>query len=208
MNWEARVKKFAMVSLLPLTSLSLVIACQARSEPASQVVDRREPAQVRKTDMPGITNFSRLDGTTGFGGATVGFGGATPPTAMAALKAAGFTSVISLRLASESGADIEASRAAAEAAGLRFIHVPFDAANPDPKLVDHFLAAVGNTANQPPYIYCASSNRVGALWMVTRAVKDGWEIARSRDEAVAAGMTQPAAEAFAVDYITKHAASR
>ena len=139
-------------------------------------------AQVRKGDVPGITNFSRVD-------ATVGCGGATQPAAMAELKKQGFRSVINLRLASEEGANIEASRAAAETAGLKYIHQPFDAAKPEPALVDNFLAAVSNTANQPVYIHCASANRVGSMWMIKRALQDGWEIDKAREEAEAIGLS-------------------
>jgi uncharacterized protein (TIGR01244 family) len=154
-------------------------------------------AQVRKAEMEGISNFSRVD-------ATVGCGGATQPTAMGALKKNGFASVINLRLATEQGADIDASRAAAHAAGLKYIHLPFDVANPDPKLVDNFLAAVADTANQPVYIHCASANRVGAVWMIKRALKDGWDLERARQEAEAIGLSNPRLKTFATEYIAAH----
>lgn len=154
-------------------------------------------AQVRKTEMAGIRNFSRVD-------ATVGCGGATEPSAMGALRGEGFKSVINLRLANEEGADIEAGRAAAEKAGLTYIHLPFDSSNPDPKVVDRFLAAVSEEANQPVYIHCASANRVGAVWMIKRALKDGWEIDKARQEAEAIGLSNPQLKAFAAEYITTH----
>lgn len=154
-------------------------------------------AQVKKMDMEGITNYSRVD-------ATVGCGGATQPAAMGALKKNGFVSVINLRLASESGADIDASRAAAQAAGLKYIHLPFDAASPDPKLVDNFLSAVSDKANQPVYIHCASANRVGAVWMIKRALQDGWSVDKAQAEAEAIGLTNPRLKTFAADYIAAH----
>src|SRR5688500_12006383 len=94
-------------------------------------------AQVQKAEMPGIRNFSRVD-------ATVGCGGQVDPSAMAALKKEGFVSVINLRLATEQGADIDAGRAAAQTAGLKYIHLPFNAAAPDEKVVERFLAAVAD----------------------------------------------------------------
>ena len=154
-------------------------------------------AQVKKSDVPGITNFSRVD-------ATVGCGGATQPGAMVELKKHGFTSVINLRLATEQGADVDAGREAAESAGLKYIHLPFDAANPDPKLVDSFLAAVADKVNQPVYIHCGSANRVGAMWMIKRALQDGWEIDKAREEAEAIGLTNPRLKDFAVEYILAH----
>ena len=153
--------------------------------------------QVKKSEVPGITNFSRVD-------ATVGCGGATQPTAMAELKKEGFRSVINLRMASEQGTDIEGSRAAAQSAGLRYIHLPFDAASPDPKLVDNFLSAVADKSNQPVYIHCASANRVGSVWMIKRALQDGWEIEKAQQEAEAIGLSNPRLKTFAVEYIRSH----
>jgi uncharacterized protein (TIGR01244 family) len=154
-------------------------------------------AQVKKSDVPGITNFSRVD-------ATVGCGGATQPSAMVELKKQGFTSVINLRLATEQGANIDAGREAAESAGLKYIHLPFDAAKPDPKLVDNFLAAVAEKVNQPVYIHCGSANRVGSMWMIKRALQDGWDIDKAREEAEAIGLTNPRLKDFAVEYILAH----
>jgi uncharacterized protein (TIGR01244 family) len=161
------------------------------------VVATSAAGQVKKGEVPGVTNFSRVD-------ATVGCGGATQPAAMAELKKQGFVSVINLRMASEEGANIDASRAAAQAAGLKYIHLPFDAASPDPKLVDNFLAAVADTTNQPVYVHCASANRVGSVWMIKRALQDGWEIDKARQEAEAIGLSNPRLKNFAVEYILAH----
>lgn len=153
--------------------------------------------QVQKQDMAGIRNYSRVD-------ATVGCGGATDPSAMAALKKEGFVSVINLRLASEEGANVEAGRAAAQSAGLKYIHLPFNGASPDPKVVDSFLAAVADRANQPVYIHCGSANRVGALWLIKRVLVDGWDVPRATAEAEAIGLTNPGLKRFALDYAETH----
>ena len=151
-------------------------------------------AQVQKIEREGIRNFSRVD-------ATVGCGGAVDPAAFAALKKDGFVSVINLRLATEDGANVEQGRAAAEAAGLKYIHMPFVAASPDPKVVESFLATVANKANQPVFIHCGSANRVGGVWMIKRVLQDGWTIDRAREEAQAIGLRDAQLTAFAVDYI-------
>jgi uncharacterized protein (TIGR01244 family) len=154
-------------------------------------------AQVTKKEIAGVRNYSRVD-------ATVGCGGATDPAAMAALKKEGFVSVINLRLASEQGANIEAGQAAAKAAGLKYIHLPFNGASPDPKVVDSFLAAVADRANQPVYIHCGSASRVGAVWMIKRALRDKWPDEKALVEAQAIGLSSPALTAFATDYIKTH----
>jgi uncharacterized protein (TIGR01244 family) len=154
-------------------------------------------AQVTKKDVPGVRNYSRVD-------ATIGCGGATEAAAMPALKREGFVSVINLRLTSEPGANVGASRTAAEAAGLKYIHLPFDTAAPDPAVVDRFLKAVTDKSNQPAYIHCGSANRVGGVWMIKRVIVDGWTIERARPEAEAIGLASPQMVAFVNDYIAKH----
>lgn len=154
-------------------------------------------AQVQKSEMPGVTNFSRI-------GATVGCGGTTQATAMPALKQGGFVSVINLRMASEPGADVEGARAAAQAAGLKYIHLPMDGSKPDPRTVDSFLAAVADKSNQPVYIHCASANRVGSVWMIKRVLQDGWAVDEAQREAEAIGLSSTRLKAFAHDYISTH----
>jgi uncharacterized protein (TIGR01244 family) len=154
-------------------------------------------AQVKKSEMPGVRNYSRVD-------ATVGCGGAVDPSAMSALRKEGYVSVINLRLANEAGADIDAGRAAAKTAGLKYIHLPFNAASPDPKVVSDFLGAVADKSNQPVFIHCGSANRVGAVWMIKRVLQDGWAVDRAQVEAEAIGLQNPQLLAFANTYIKDH----
>lgn len=150
--------------------------------------------QVTKGEIAGVRNFSRVD-------ATVGCAGATDPSAMTALRKEGFVSVINLRQADEPGANIPESRAAAQAAGLKYIHLPFNAASPDPTVVESFLAAIADTSNQPAFIHCGSANRVGAVWMIKRALQDKWPIEKARAEAETIGLSSPALVTFATNYI-------
>jgi len=158
-------------------------------------------AEPEKVDAPGIVNFSRIEGQPGFAGTIVGFGGATDSSAMPWLKREGFASVINLRLATEEGADVERSRAAAQAVGLNYIHLPFDPSNPVPDVYDNFLDAVGDKTNQPVYIHCGSATRAAALWMIGRVLKDGWEIDAAGEEAEVIALKPSAAVAIATKYI-------
>lgn len=154
-------------------------------------------AQVTKQELPGVRNFSRVD-------ATVGCAGAVDPVAMSALRKEGFVSVINLREATEQGADVEGSRAAAQKAGLKYIHLPFNAAKPDTAVVNQFLSAVADKSNQPVFIHCGSANRVGAMWMIKRALQDGWPIEKAQAEGQAVGLGSPQLVAFATEYIKTH----
>ena len=153
--------------------------------------------QVRKQDMAGIRNYSRVD-------ASVGCGGATDPSAIGELKKEGYVSIINLRLPTEEGANVEGERAAAQAAGLKYIHLPFNAAMPDSRVVDSFLAAVADKSNQPVYIHCASASRVGGMWMIKRVLQDQWPIDKARAEAQVIGLASAPLTQFATDYINSH----
>jgi uncharacterized protein (TIGR01244 family) len=154
--------------------------------------------------MPNIEHFSRIDDPAGFAGSQVGFGGATPDSEMAWLKEQGFATVVNLRLAGEEGVDVECSRAAAEAAGLKYIHLPFSGRELDRQLIDDFLSIAGDSANQPVYIHCRSATRVAALWVIGRVLKDGRPFEETRAEANAIAYKPGDALAYASAYLTAH----
>ena len=151
------------------------------------------PAAHAQAEAPeGVVNYTRVD-------ATVACAGATPASAMPALRDMGFASVINFRTAGENGANIEGSRAAAEEAGLNYIHIPFR--TPTDEHTETFLAAIADEANQPAYIHCGSANRVGAMWYIKRVLGDGWETDRAMAEAEAIGLRSEALKAFATEYV-------
>jgi uncharacterized protein (TIGR01244 family) len=154
-------------------------------------------AQVRKAELAGVRNYSKVD-------ATVGCAGATDASAMTALKAEGYVAVVNLRLPTEQGADVEGGRAAAQAAGLKYFHSPFNTATPDPSVVSKFLATLADKSNQPVFIHCGSANRVGGMWMIKRVLQDKWPIDQARTEAEAIGLREPAMIAFVTEYINSH----
>ena len=154
-------------------------------------------AQVRKAEHPGVSNNSKVD-------ATLGCAGATDPSAMKALKGEGYVSVVNLRMPTEQGADVEAGRAAAESAGLKYVHLPFNTAMPDAAVVTKFLATVADKSNQPVFIHCGSANRVGGMWMIKRVLQDKWPVDQARTEAEAIGLRERAMIAFVTDYINTH----
>jgi uncharacterized protein (TIGR01244 family) len=154
-------------------------------------------AQVTKQDRAGIVNFSRVD-------AVVACGGATETSALDGLAKDGFKSVINLRMASEANANIELNAAHARSLRLNYIHIPFNAAQPEPRVLDEFLAAIANKANQPAYVHCGSANRVGAVWLVKRVLQDGWTIEKATEEAKLIGLRSEPLEKFALSYISAH----
>jgi len=154
-------------------------------------------AQVTKQERAGIVNFSGVD-------AVVACGGATETSALDGLAKDGFKSVINLRMASEANANIELNAAHARSLGLNYVHIPFNAAQPEPRVLEQFLAAIANKANQPAYVHCGSANRVGAVWLVKRVLQDGWTIEKATEEAKLIGLRSEPLEKFALSYIAAH----
>jgi uncharacterized protein (TIGR01244 family) len=149
--------------------------------------------QVTKETRDGIKNFSRLE-------TTVACAGAITADAMPEIRKMGFVSVINLREAQEPGADIEKHRAAAEAAGLRYYHVPFNGAKPDPKAADEFVKIISSKEAAPAFIHCASANRASAMWLIKRIVVDHWDVAKAEAEAAELGLTNQALKQWAIEY--------
>jgi uncharacterized protein (TIGR01244 family) len=167
-------------------TLLLVIAAIGMATPAAA-------QQVTREAREGIKNFSRLE-------TTVACAGAITSDAMPEIRKMGFVSVINLREAQEPGADVEKHRAAAEAAGLRYYHVPFNGAKPDPKAADQFVKVISSTEAAPAFIHCASANRASAMWLIKRIVVDKWEVEKAEAEAEALGLTNAALKQWAIEY--------
>jgi uncharacterized protein (TIGR01244 family) len=153
--------------------------------------------QVPSESAAGITNLKRVD-------STVACAGATTPESMRAVKEMGFASVVNLREASEPNANIEAETAAAKAAGLRYVHLPLQRESPDPAVADRFLIVARDPANQPMFIHCASGNRAAAMWLIKRAVIDGWPLDRATAEAEKLGLEHEPWKTYAIDYAKTH----
>jgi len=154
-------------------------------------------AQVKKSTVDGVTNFAQVE-------TTVACAGAVKPGSVAGIKKMGFASIINLRLASEPGADIDAEAAAAKAAGINFVHLPFNGAMPDPAVADQFLKIITEPGNQPAFIHCASGNRAAAMWLIKRVLIDKWDNDRALEEAAQLGLASSALKTFALDYIQAH----
>src|SRR5664279_73762 len=128
-------------------------------------------SQVKKSTIEGITNFAQVE-------TTVACAGAVTPASVAGIKKMGFASIINLRLANEQGAEIDAEAAAAKAAGINFVHLPFNGSAPDPAVADRFIETITKPGNEPAFIHCASGNRAAAMWLIKRVLIDKWDTDR------------------------------
>lgn len=92
------------------------------------------------------------------------------PADVAAIAAAGFTTLICNRPDGEVPPDLHADvlRAAAEDAGLRFVENPMLPGSLDPDTLRRQAEAIAD-ASGPVLAYCASGNRSAILWSLVRA---------------------------------------
>lgn len=149
--------------------------------------------QAGQTELPPIRNFLQVnkDFCTG---------GQPRIEHYERLKADGVRAVLNLRQPSEHRADEE--RAAVDKAGLKYFNIPVAYQNPTNAQVDEFLKITDDPANRPMFIHCTAAIRVGAFWMIRRAVRDGLPVEAALDEARKVGLVNaPHLEEFARQYI-------
>jgi uncharacterized protein (TIGR01244 family) len=152
------------------------------------------PAPSQTPAIEGVRNYTRVD-------VTIGCAGATEVRALPSIAKQGFKAVLNLRETTEAGASIEESRAASQAAGLKYIHLPFNGSAPTTKLADEFVWVVNDPANQPLFIHCGSGNRLAALWLIRRMITDKWTEERAVAEARTIGLASEALLKFALEYV-------
>jgi uncharacterized protein (TIGR01244 family) len=153
--------------------------------------------QVTRDTVPGVANFARVE-------TTVACGGVITPAAIADLHERGYKSVFDLQLRDEPNAHVDEEAAAAQAAGVTFVHVPFTPAHPDNTSVETFLREVSKPENEPAFIHCGGGNRAAGFWMIKRVLVDKWDVPKAQEEAEALGLSSTPMKQFALDYINAH----
>jgi uncharacterized protein (TIGR01244 family) len=120
----------------------------------------------------------------------------------AALKREGFRTILNLREATEYDAAAEAAEV--HRLGMRYISIPVRTAEPKDDQVDAFLTVLADRKILPAFVHCGSANRVGAFWMISRVLVDGWTIEDAERDARMVGMKSANLREFAYEYICRH----
>jgi len=121
---------------------------------------------------------------------------------LTALRDDGIVAVLNLRRPSEH--DAAAEQAGVEELGMKYFNIPVDGANPQDAQAEEFLALTDDPENRPMFIHCGSANRVGALWVIRRVLRDGWDLETAQTEAEEIGLRSPALRTFALSYIERN----
>lgn len=132
---------------------------------------------------------------------TIACGTNPRPEAMAGLRSAGFVSMVTFSEPGEPGYDHAALEAAATAAGLRFVSLPFNRERPDPGVARRFLEVIATPETSPAYLSCSTGQRAATMWLIKRVVQDGWTLDRAMAEAEALGLTRPELKRFATEFL-------
>ena len=154
----------------------------------------------QRLTVPGVNNFWVVDKTVSTGGTIT-----SREMAMPALKQRGIRTVIDLA----GGANSDAERMAAEAAGMKYLVFAINPMTLDPAPIEPFLKAANDPANFPIFIHSGAGHRAAMALMIKRVLVDGWTVEKAGIEAAASGLVDDNAMAsvwwkFAYDYITSH----
>lgn len=117
-------------------------------------------------------------------------------------KAGGVKTVINIRHPSEQG-DFD------EAAHVRDLGLNYEnpAWNGPDELTDEIIEQqlqLLRTAERPILFHCSSANRVGAIWLIYRALDGGLSNEEALAEAKIVGLKSPDYERIALDYVNRH----
>lgn len=177
---------------LPQTQQVQQAAAQAKPAQASPAAD----------GVVGVRNYTKVD-------STIACGGTLAPGSIAALKQAGYKSIVNLRADTEEGANVEEEARAAKEAGLAYIHLPFVASSPDATVVDAFLQAFARPENLPMMLHCGSGGRASMFWAAKRVMIDGWPVEKAMAELPDLSKSvSPLLRTFMLDYFKSHGKTR
>lgn len=132
--------------------------------------------------------------------------GQPQPEDWAALAAEGFQVVINMRSDPERAATQQQN---AEAAGLRYIHLPLPVYELEPEHLEQYHQTLAATQGRV-FLHCRSATRVALMWLLDRIMYDGWTREQAEAALRAAGYDDDAMETFAFctdDYVERAAAA-
>lgn len=184
--------EFTVVAVMFISTITL-----AAENPKANPIRSEQIQKLLSADVPRVLC---LDENFATGGQPAG-------DAYAKAAASGFSSVLSLRTATE-GIDLLRERAQVENKKMRYFNIPVNSSSPRAEQADEFLRISRDEANHPMLVTCATANRVGAFMMIFRVVEQGWSEEKALEEAIKIGLRGEELKRFAKDYIASQKLKR
>lgn len=207
-------REFVVAGSFTLATLALNVAAQEKKQyvctPCGCSHDgevHNEPGSCPVCHMPLIEKTAAMSELTGIPhflklSDQVWTGGQPWLEHLSKLKEAGVKVIINLRPHSEWNGEREAAKV--KELSMSYFNIPMISNEPDELDADDFLKLTDEQLkNGPVFIHCASGPRVGALWMIRRVLRDGWEYNKALEEANRIGLSQAPLIEFAKQYIDK-----
>jgi uncharacterized protein (TIGR01244 family) len=185
--------KITMLTAIPLLMICTLSIADGAGPTTAPSTSPSAAAKLEPTICGKIARVHRL--------ADVYLAGQPSAEDLAEAKKLGIKTVLNLRPnAEQKGFD---ERAAVEAAGMAYLHIPI--AGPDDLTDETFDIARKQLkkAERPLLLHCATANRVGAIWLPFRVLDDGIAFDAALAEAKTVGLRNPAMEAKAKGYIER-----
>jgi protein tyrosine phosphatase (PTP) superfamily phosphohydrolase (DUF442 family) len=174
--------KFAAICLFFALICSFVPAASAQNDPAA-------PA-------PDLPKYLEVTPFLGTGGQPTGAG-------LKTVAEKGYKAVVNLRTQGEKGVDLAAEEKQVKALGLEYYAVPLVGTAPEDRSAAEFLHVMDELKENKVFVHCASANRVGAVVMIKRVLKDGLTVDKAEEEANRIGLHTDILRNFAKEYIRK-----
>jgi uncharacterized protein (TIGR01244 family) len=190
-----------MKSLSKILPLLLLLSACSRPAPEPRGSDVQEPsatvapgASVETLALAGVQPLHRVG--------DLYLAGQPGENAFRALHDAGVTRVLNLRHDAETP-DLDEA-AMLTGIGFEYVNVPWNGPQElTDDVIDRARAALAS-AEGPMLTYCASSNRVGAVWIPFRVLDQGVDLEQAVSEAREIGLRTPAYEDIARAYVSRH----
>ena len=170
-------------------ALWLVFSTLALSNTAAAQEATKDPLEGNEN----IRNYYRLR-------PDIATAGQPSDEAWADIKKAGFKAVINLRTAEEGSLE---EKPKVEAQGLEYFNIPIGSDGFSNEKLHLFNQILGDEEARPVLIHCASSNRVGAMWLLHQVLDEGVDETAALAEAKKAGLASEALEKRAMEFLEK-----
>jgi protein tyrosine phosphatase (PTP) superfamily phosphohydrolase (DUF442 family) len=153
-------------------------------------------AQAPAADSPPIPKYLEVT-------PLLGTGGQPTDTGLRTLADKGYKAVVNLRTETEK-VDLVAEEKLVRELGLKYYSVPLVGTAPDDRSAVEYLRVMDELKGEKVFVHCAAANRVGAVVMIQRVLRDGLTQDEAEEEAARIGLHTDVLRNFAREFIRKN----